>query len=363
MFDYDNTRHKAWYNQEETDRPVYGINVGFWASQRYPRTMAAIPDGQLRPEDIRTDLYLEDCDDLYEIQKGMGDYPFVCAAFPAMCWMEAIVGCPIFGSQESSSCWSEPMISNWGEYDYELPDLNNNPWMDKLLEMCEALVKNADGRYQLAPTLMRGTSDILSGMRGGSTIPLDFLDDPETIQRAAKICADLHIAVGKAQLDIIPTSKQGYIAGDAALKGWSPKKQIWLQEDAMALMDPTIYTNIFLPLDKYIADSYPSTIFHMHGTALWGIDELAQVPSIYAIELNLEDASCDVEGTWAGWKKIQQHKPVVIWRVYHDDFEPWLRQILLEFPYKGLSIQVSTGGMEEAQKARDVFDKLFAELT
>jgi hypothetical protein len=49
--------------------------------------------------------------------------------------------------------------------------------MQKLLEQTEALVKDADGRYQVAPTLMRGPADLLSAIRGGSTLPPDFCDD------------------------------------------------------------------------------------------------------------------------------------------------------------------------------------------
>lgn len=340
--------HKAWYNREETQRPVLAINVGFWATERFPRSMRTFPeDRPLNPADFDNDVYCQDADDLAVRQQGYGDYPFVAAANTAMCWIEAILGCPVFARYSSSSIWAEPAIQSWD--DFEAPDLDNNEWFDKLLEQTEALVKNADGRYQVAPTLMRGPSDLLSAVRGGTNLPLDFYDDPEAVQRAAEIVANVHIAVGKAQLALIPDSEDGYIAGDAALKGWSPQRQIWLQEDAMALMDPPTYTNIFLPVDKKIAGSFEDCIFHLHGTALWAIDELVEIPDLYAIELNLEDASCDVPGTHEGWHKIQARKPVVVWRKFGpDSFDEWLKFVLDEYPKEGLSVQVATAGVEEA---------------
>ena len=40
--------HKAWYNREETTRPVLAINIGFWANERFPRTMKSLPDREIK---------------------------------------------------------------------------------------------------------------------------------------------------------------------------------------------------------------------------------------------------------------------------------------------------------------------------
>ena len=64
---------------------------------------------------------------------------------------------------------------------------------------------------------------------------------------------------------------------------------------------------------------------------------------------------CDVEGTFSGWRKIQQCKPLVIWRMYTDDFSSWLARVARELPAKGLAIQVSVRNLEQARKVRDEF--------
>ena len=66
-----------------------------------------------------------------------------------------------------------------------------------------------------------------------------------------------------------------------------------------------------------------------------------------------EAATCDVEGTFAGWQRIQQHKPLVIWRAYADDFPCWLARVLREFSPRGLAIQISVRDAAEAEKVKE----------
>jgi hypothetical protein len=223
------------------------------------------------------------------------------------------------------------------------------------LELMRALVRHSRGRYGVAPTLMRGPADILSAMRGAAQFPLDLVDDPDAVVSALERCARIWTDVGRAQLELIPESDEGYVAGDAALRFWAPGKPVWLQEDAMSLMSPGLYRELLLPIDRRLAGEFPCTAYHLHGSALWAIDDVVQLPGVDVVELNLEAAACDVEGTFAGWKRIQAAKPLVIWRMYGEDFRPWLARVLREIPWNGLSIQVSVANAEEAETARAAF--------
>jgi len=350
MFDLE--IHKAFWDRRDIGRPLLGINVGFTLEHRFPLLMATISPGLVKPKDIRTDLFLEDCDRLYETHQNLGDYPLASAPFVGIPWMEAIMGCPIMAS--SSGFWAEHCVNDWKSWHWQQPT-RDNPWTQKLLELTSTLVEHAKGRYPVAPTLMRGPSDILAALRGGANLPLDIFDEPDLIRKALAMCADVHVEVGKAQLSLIPESSQGYMAGDAALRTWAPRKIVWLQEDAMSLLSPSLYSEFIYPLDKRISGEYPCTAFHLHGSALWAIDELLQIPEIDVIELNLEDATCDIDATFAGWKKIQAHRPLVIWRMYGEDFESWLKRVLKEIPANGLSIQISTNNIDEAKIVRKIF--------
>ena len=345
-------RHRAFLNREPTDRPLLGCNIGFYMPQQYPAVAQSLPRGRITPDDIRVDLFLEDCERLYQAYHQLADdYPFIGAAFIFIPWMEAIMGCPIQASE--SSMWAEPAVEDWDSWHWERPSLDSNPWAQKLLELMGAVVQHAGGRYPVAATLMRGPADMLSAMRGHGRFPLDFYDCPDTVRRAAELCADVWIEVGKAQLALVPESSIGYMAGAHGLRTWAPDKVIWLQEDAMALLSPRLFREFFLPLDRRIAREFPYTAFHLHGSALWSIDDLVLAPELDVIELNDESALTDVEGTFAGWKKIQQHRPLVMWKEFDgDEFWPWLDRVLEEFPLQGLSIQTTVASVEEGMAVK-----------
>jgi hypothetical protein len=338
-------RHQQFWDRRPADRPLLGINVGFNLEDTFPRTMARISDGPVKPADIPVDAFLQDCDALARAHEGLGDYPYVAAPFVGVPWLEAIAGCSIAASR--NSFWAGPCVTDWRSWRWPESHLDN-PWAQKLLELMEALAANAAGRYRVAPTLMRGTSDILAAMRGGAALVMDLMDQPENVQPAIAGAARLWSELATAQLARIPPSADGYVAGAAALRTWAPDKVLWLQEDAMALLSPKLYRRHFLSADRQLSDSFPCVAFHLHGSALWAIDDLVQLPGVDVLELNLEDARCDLEGTFAGWRKIQQHKPVVLWRMYGPDLEAWLKRVLSELPAAGVSVQVSTKDRAEA---------------
>ena len=270
------TRHRAFWNHEEMDRPSWGVTLGFFANEAYPRLMAKMPSGPVQPENILIPELLQDFDARWEAQQGIGDFPFTCSPFPAIPWLEAMAGCPIMASP--TSFWAEPCLADYHTWQWPSRVLEN-PWAQKLLEVMRALAEHARGRYQVSPTLMRGPADILAAMRGASQFALDFLDTPEHIRPALEQCAALWREMAQAQLDLIPPSSEGYVALESSLRAWAPERLLWLQEDAMALLSPKLYREFILPLDTELSGLFPCIAFHLHGTALWAVDSLVHVPS------------------------------------------------------------------------------------
>jgi len=341
-------RHEAFWNRADADRPLWGVGSGVYISDLYPRAMAKIRPGRVRPEDIPIDEIVRDCDERFSRYRGMGDLPFTCAPFSGIPWLEAIAGCPMMSSP--TSFWAEPCCERTEDW-HPGPPARETAWGRTLLELAAALVANAGGRYQVSPTLMRGPLDIVVAVRGAAGLVLDLVDSPGAVEAALDDAAGIWEDIGRAQHELLPASGGGYVALDGGLRTWAPDRLLWLQEDAMAFLSPDLYRRHVLPLDRRLSDAFPCVAFHLHGSALWAIDELVRVPGIDVLELNLEDARCDVEGTFAGWRKIQDHKPLVIWRKYDRDFEPWLDRVLRELRPGGLSIQVAAANQAEAREA------------
>lgn len=345
-------RHRAFSKMEPTDRPLVGnFLFGYFMHEQYPHLVKAIPEGPITPDDINVDLFLQDCERLYQAYVELDDdYPFVGGPFYGVPWMEAIMGGQIISSP--TSMWVEPVIEDWNAWHRKHPSLESNRWAQKLLELMEAVVTHSNGRYPVGPTLMRGPGDILSALRGPDVLPLEYYDRPEEVKRAAQLCADVWIEVGMAQLALMPTSSTGNMVGCSGLRVWAPDKVIWLQEDVLSLTSPRFYRELYLPEDRRIAKEFPWLAFHIHGTVLWALDDLLSVPEVYALQTSYEPL-VDLEDAFPYWKKIQGQKPTVLWIDYRrPGFWSTVDRILNEIPPAGLSIQTTVPTLEDALKVK-----------
>lgn len=326
--------HKEFLHREPTDQPLIGSWLfGLFIHQQYPSVAAAMKTGPIRPEDIPIDLFLQDVDRLWQAYNELDDdYPSIAALY-GVPWMEAIMGCPINFS--GTTIWADPSIMDWNSYDWRQPSLDN-PWAQKLLEILDALVKHSAGRFACGPTLMRGPADMCSAMRGASNLALDLYDCPAHVRQLAEICTEVWIDVGKAQLDLIPECEDGYFIGCIGLRCWTPEKGIWLQDDAVSVLSPRFYEDIFLPQVRRIAVEFPMVAFHLHGNCLWPVDLLLNVDEIDVLELNYDVGLCDLKKIIPAWKKIQERKPCI---AYADVSLEQFERIIGELSPIGLSLR------------------------
>ena len=342
-------RHRAFWARQHTDRPLLGCNIGQFMNERYPRTTQALPEGLVNPEDIRVDLFLEDCEQQYLIHRELADdYPFIGSPFKFVPWLEAIMGCPIMASPHS--LWAQPYASNWDDWHWKRPTLDN-PWARKLLELMQALAEHSRGRYPVSATLMRGPSDMLAALRGAGQLPLDVIDYPDMVKKLAELCAHVWIEVAKAQQAVIPDRNEGYMDGDRGARFWSPEKGIWLQEDALSLLSPRLYRELFLPIDRHIAAEFPAVAFHLHSVSAWAVGDLISAPEIDIIEIDFDDpqTEAEIERTFEACKLAQMHKPLIVSMMYNDSYCPWLKRILTDLSPQGLSIQIVVRNIEEGE--------------
>jgi len=351
--------HEAFLGKKDIGRPLLGCTIGAFAHHHFPNMIKTLRKGLLQPDDLNLDAFLLDCEKLFEEHEKLGDdFPFVAAPCSFIPWMEAILGCPIHFS--GNSCWAEPVVAdtkNW-----RIPkNIEDSPWAKKLSELIDLLVKKSDGRYPVALSLMRGPADIMSAMRGGNVFPMDMIDEPELMKDIAGQCGEAFIKVARMQHEKIPPEKWGYMCGDQGLKVWMPEKFVWIQEDAMALLSPDIYRDIFYGVDNAIAEDFGHAVFHLHATAIWAVEEILRIKNLDVIELNYEDAFCDAEAVFSAWKKIQAKKPLVIWASYNKDFDPWLRRVFRELPGAGVSLQISGENFDQALEIKEHYLNILKE--
>jgi hypothetical protein len=354
MFEAVLDRQRAFWSREAVDRPLFGCHLGSNILDRHPAVARSLSPGRLKPDDLRVEPFLDDCERLYQFHCQFDpDYQFVGTAFPHFPWMEAIIGCPTVFS--GAAIFAEAYVDDWRQWRPPQKPLET-PWGEKLLELLQAVAEHARGRYPVGATLMRGPSDMLSAARGPGRLPLDLFDCPDAIKRATEACADVWIEVGKAQLDLVPESVEGYMAGAQAFRTWAPKKVIWLQDDATSLFSPRLYRELVLAQIEHILGQFPCTGFHLHGKVTWGVDVLLSIPKLDVIEFG-PDAGQDLQVLFPLCRQILEHKKLVLLRWYEDDLPDWLQRVLATFPTAGLSVQVQANNAEEGRLVKAAFNR------
>ncbi len=343
--------HRAFYAGEPMDRPLFGSWLfGFYVHQQYPNLASQLEPGPIRPEQLPIASFLDDIDQLWEAYTAQDDdYPFSAGALFGIPWLEAILGCEIHFS--GTNFYSKPWLGDYADAPRHAPNLSNNPWAEKLLEFLDALVAHAAGRFACGPTLMRGPADLCAALRGGTNAALDTYDCPENLAALAAVCTDTWIDVGKAQLALVPESDNGYLAGCAGLRVWTPQRGIWLQDDAVSVLSPKAYRTVFLPEVHRIVAEFECLAFHLHGNTLWPVDLVLPTRGIDVLELNYDVGLCDFDKVLAAWGKIQRQKPCI---AFADMTLSELDRMVNELLPTRLSIQTISPTLEDARAKRDL---------
>jgi len=332
-------------------RPLFGSWLfGFYVHQQYPGLAAYLEPGPIRPEQLPIAPFLEDIDRLWEAYTAQDDdYPFSAGALFGIPWLEAILGCEIHFS--GTNFYSKPWLGDYADAPRQAPRLSDNPWAQKLLELLDALVSHAAGRFACGPTLMRGPADLCAALRGGTNVALDSCDCPDALRSLAAVCAETWIEVGKAQLALVPESENGYLAGCAGLRCWTPKRGIWLQDDTVSVLSPRAYRSVFVPEVRRIVAEFECVAFHLHGNTLWPVDLILPVEGINVLELNYDVGLCDFDKLLAAWGKIQAHQPCI---AFADVTLPELDRMVTTLSPTRLSIQTISPTLESAREKRDL---------
>lgn len=329
-------RHKAFWNMEDVGKPLLRItrySSGY--GEQHPPMKLPLADGTIASEDV---FYLEpemlsperlspSGDDTgisaCNTPAMSGDVFSVRAPYTKVPWMEAILGCPIRVSLQSSSMWSEPVL---GEDWYrrfkplkcpltplfqrgELLKLNNG-WRGKLLDFTDFLSANSGGAYVVSNTLMRGPSDMVDAFIGEENLCSSIYEHPDELHELMMMCADVFIDTAWAQLDSISTFHGGY----CNLFGiWAPGTSIRTQDDASAFVSPAHYKEFMLPSQEHIASKFDHSTIHLHSNSLHVVDAVINsIISAVQVSIDPQPYGPTVTDLLPIFVRMQEKKPILI---------------------------------------------------
>jgi hypothetical protein len=347
-------RCQNFWNGGECDRPLISFWIGtFSVPDIYPHSMNALPDGVLNPDEISFSIFQKDYLNQFKNNQYLqSDSPW--SAFPIMTipWLEAILGCPI--QKKGNNIWADPVSGTLNDLLSNPVRLNENKWLDLLLNFTSWLVDYSDGRFPVSVSLLRGPSDLLSALRGPSQMCLDLYDYPDLVLKVLDQITKVWIKTAHEQLSIIPPYMNGYCFGQIYL--WSPDKCSWFQDDALALLSPNHFQYFLLPFEKQIAASLPFSGIHLHPLSLHVIDDLIAIPELNVIEINYETHGPSIHDMLPYFRKVIHKKRLVVWGDFSDNDLILIKENL---PAENLCLQIITPSAESARKKMSLVKKIW----
>jgi hypothetical protein len=325
-------RFRSFY-QRTNERPL----LGFFAGSEYPlqryRASDSLPSNRpLTPADFTVAPYLDDCDRLAALHEACGgDFIWSASAFWGIPWLEAALGCPIVADHATGSIHAERPAAFRGPESVPAFDAGA-PWMRLAVDFLDRMAERGRGRWPIGTTRMRGISDLLSALYGGTEFILAMLERPGEVKAVCRRLTDFWIAFGKLQLARIPPFHGG--VGSFYYNLWAPPGTIWHQEDAAALLSPALYDEFIREHDDRIARAFDGCIMHQHPTKFVPTDFYLRLPFL-ALELHIDEGGPRAEALHRAHRKILAQKPLVIWGNLSAPDLDWLFRKL---PPAGLAV-------------------------
>ncbi len=306
------------------DRSLLPVNY-----LKAPFTRAEVLPADVRPELARTDF-----EDASFGRRVISDdwMPFN-AAWRAIPWLEAVCGCGVPFAEGSLSAGH--FVSDV----HDLPNLplpGNRDWIESLREQTEYLVESSPPDCWVSPTIIRGLSDGLAGLRGLTAFFLDIYDAPQIVEEtAARIC-DVLLDLVEMHFSAVPPKLGGY---GHIFGYWAPEPSFALQEDMMGLCSPEVYRDHFMALDARIVERLgPCTIFHMHTTGYQHYRHVLQIPGLDGLQFTVEANGPRLLDLAPVFREVlEQNRLIVFVDAQFEDLPAVLRQI----PHEGLYLMVS----------------------
>ena len=304
-------KHKAFWNKEQVQSPVVGIFLGSWTFFKDNRGGDNIwSSKKISPNDIHPESFIEDYEMLFQTEESIGDDLIRAAQpFASIPWMEAIAGCEICCSKPN--VWTEPIAKSVAEIP-EIRFSSDNPWVCKYIEFLKIFGERFDNKHPLAASILRGPSDVLAALVGDEASVYAYIDCPEQTKKVLADITNLFCDFIKYQWGNTPAFYDGYILPQNEI--WVSQKPVRFQEDASALISPSIYEEFLLPCDKEIVSLSKYNMIHLHTTSLHLLDYFLSNENVGIIQISKDDGFEDMNRLVRSLQKIQARQKCLILR-------------------------------------------------
>ena len=334
-------KHKAFWTG--TGGPLLALTSYAWLSA----VELPLADGTLVKEDTHLTPDMLDSKLLVDIEElpdqprlqpdrpgGIsGDVLIVRPPITKMCWVEAVMGCPVTVRVDSGSIYSEPYLNGPQELERILSP-HENGWLDFLVAYARTLVDEADGRYHVSLPLMRGTIDLVAALLGYEKMAYSFYDQPQELKKLIERCVEAYLSVAEGVYSVIPPVSGGRVS---RFNVWAPGSVAITQCDASAGTSARLYEDFFFPYEEEICSHFDYSAVHLHSGFLHTIDTFLKTEYPTAIQVSFDTGST----RWTShdlipvFRKVLEKKPLYILGACTRSE---LDELLEALPHQGLCI-------------------------
>jgi hypothetical protein len=343
--------YQRFWDRAPALRPLVGFSIKSWSPlEEFAASRAWADHDVLTPDMIDPAAFLDDQERLLREGEVMDD-DILRGASPsqAVPWLDGMLGATLrilpgnVLGVERTLPWEEVLAAH---VDPE------NPWYRRYLAFGDALVRRSAGRFPVSHGTLIGPTDMLAACRGHTQSLFDLQEAPEQSAAALWNYARLFRELTERFWAQTPLFCGGYY--DAQYQLWTPGPTIRMQEDADAVYSPRLYRRFVQPVDRWLAESFPSAFMHLHATSMFLLDHILEIEPLRCLQVNYEVGSGgpDVRGMLPYWRKIQAAGRSLLIR---GGFTPdELRALVDGLDPRGLLLYVMVADVREAAVLRPI---------
>ena len=303
--------HRAFWDRRPLPRPLASFRLGdYFFSRQFAAARPLLEEyKKITPDMLDVDAFLADYERMFHEVAEIGQDGFWTGEpFTGIPWVEAMLGCEVYGS--AASFITRPWAKSVGDLEKIALD-PENPWLLKYLEFCRKLNALSQGRFPIGHPIMRGLSDTLGAALGQTELVFAVMEEPERMQNLFYRVASFYREIIGQQTAVTDDFYGGRALGFYHV--WAPGSAIWFQEDLSALLSPRLYRDLLLAPDRSILAGYQYTAVHLHPVSFFILDDLLRVDELRAIQVNKDVGGPSVREMLPQLKKIAAVKSLIIW--------------------------------------------------
>ena len=246
----------------------------------------------------------------------------------------------------ADTVWQEPVLASLDEAEKIHFDEDNRHWR-ALLESIAYHRQNLSGRHFLGMPDMGGPTDWISCLMGAEPFLIACAEEPDRMRDfALRLAGECKRAFALAAALIRPLHD-----GSA---NWMP---VWhagtvgtLQDDMAVNFSPSLYTEVFLPALRVLAEPADAAVLHWHDACSQHVETMSNEPSIDMVQYGHDPNTGPFRDRVEAMRRFQAAgKKLMISCVEAEDVEFFMERL----DPRGLTMIVNTAGDEASRRMED----------